>query len=149
MPASWGQLKESLKGAAVPTVTTLLAALWPDSHHILDWRVLAAVAGLGVVAGGQSDLGLAEPGGHGQACLNLDNYAKVRVLLRDIAGQHELPLSTVERALYKLSTTVHGKGKTWEQYGAALHHNLGRSPSGTPGDDGSSDDEEDRGPSAP
>src|SRR5580658_1943668 len=38
-PASWTNL--DLPGAATATHTSLLAALWPDHHHVLDWRVLA------------------------------------------------------------------------------------------------------------
>jgi hypothetical protein len=63
---SWTRLEQSLGGAAAATTTTLLAALWPDSHHILDWRVLAAAAGLGILAGGDQDLGLADAGSRAQ-----------------------------------------------------------------------------------
>lgn len=48
---SWLLLENSLSGAGTATTTTLLAALWPGKHHIFDWRVAAAVAGLGVAAG--------------------------------------------------------------------------------------------------
>jgi hypothetical protein len=34
---SWRHLEDSPAGAATATTTTLLAALWPDSYHILDW----------------------------------------------------------------------------------------------------------------
>ena len=40
------RLQQSLADTAAATATTILAALWPDSHHIRDWRVLAAVTGL-------------------------------------------------------------------------------------------------------
>ncbi len=148
-PQSWNDLQASLKGAAVPTVTSVLAALWPDSHHILDWRVLAAVAGLSVVTDKRNHLGLVDPARCDQAILKLENYAKVRRLLSDMAEGYEMPLSTVERALYKLTTTVQGKGKTWKQYGEELQQNLDRLRPSEPGHDGPSDDEEDLGPSAP
>jgi hypothetical protein len=142
-PASWDRLEDSLTGAGAATTTTLLAALWPDCHHILDWRVLAAVAGLGVVVGGRSDLGLADCGGHEQLLPDLTKYSEVRQLLIEVAQDTNLPLSAGERALYKLTTTVQGRGMTWEQYGRALQLNLGkRSP-------GISDDEKGKEPSAP
>ena len=53
-PASWSLLRNTLPGAATPTTTTLLAALWPARHFIFDWRVLAAVAGLDVSSGAES-----------------------------------------------------------------------------------------------
>lgn len=36
---SWRALRHNLPGAGVPTITTVLAALWPDQHVILDRRV--------------------------------------------------------------------------------------------------------------
>ena len=98
--ASWGRLKRSLPGAAVATTTSLLAALWPDSHHILDWRVLPAVAGLDAVAGGEGNLRLAAPGSREQLEPTLERYSRVRALLVELAGQACLPVQTVERALY-------------------------------------------------
>jgi hypothetical protein len=100
--------------------TTLLAALWPDTHHILDWRVLAAVAGLGLVADGENDLHLAEPGGRNQLEPDFDQYPKVRKLLIKQSGEAGIPLRTTERALYLMSRAVKGKGMTWAAYGTAL-----------------------------
>jgi hypothetical protein len=58
--SSWRQLQILMRGAAAPTVTTLLASLWPEEHHILDWRVLAASAAL--TLGGPDDLWVSEDG---------------------------------------------------------------------------------------
>lgn len=115
--STWQELETSLSGAAAPTTTTLLASLWPDSHHIFDWRVLAAVAGLGIAAGGDSDLGLASPDGRYQLKPTLARYAKVRALLINLADEAGLPVRTVERGLYRLTQNVQGRGTTWADYG--------------------------------
>ena len=145
--ASWGRLKRSLPGAAVATTTSLLAALWPDSHHILDWRVLAAVAGLDAVAGGEGNLRLAAPGSREQLEPTLERYSRVRALLVELAGQACLPVQTVERALYLMSRGVQGKGKTWAEYGQALTEVLPLQE--TADTDGAPDDEQEIPPSAP
>jgi hypothetical protein len=66
------------------------------------------LVGLGVVVGPRSELGLVDPDGRDQTCLNPGNYVMARVLLRNVAQQYGLPLSTVERALCKATTTVGG-----------------------------------------
>lgn len=145
---SWMRLEQSLGGAAAATTTTLLAALWPDSHYILDWRVLAAVAGLGILAGGDQDLGLADAGSRAQLRPTLDQYAEVRALLIRLGNQAGVPVATLERALYLMSRAVQGKGMTWAEYGAALAAAVpvpGRAADG----DGTSDDEQEMPPSAP
>lgn len=144
---SWQHLQTSLKGAGAATTTTLLAALWPDSHHILDWRVLVAVAGLGLVAGGENDLHLTEPRGHNQLDPDLDPYFKVRKLLIKQSGEAGVPLRTTERALYCMSRAVHGKGMTWVDYGTALR--AATISDAAPDADGTADDEQDIPPAAP
>jgi hypothetical protein len=144
---SWQRLQGLLDGAGAVMTTTLLAALWPDSHHILDWRVLAAAAGLGLVAGGENDLGLATPAGRDQLEPDLDRYSRVRKLLIRQSGEAGVPLRTTERALYLMSRAVNGKGLTWAGYGTELRE-------AAPGDmasvtDGTADDEQDTPPAAP
>jgi hypothetical protein len=144
--ASWRRLESSLHGAAAATTTTVLAALWPDRHHILDWRVLAAVAGLGVVAGGDSDLRLVASNRRDQLLPTVEQYSMVRPLLVRLADEAGLPLRTVERALYLMSRSVQGKGMTWAEYGEAL----AKAPlmHETAGSDGTSDDEQEVPPAA-
>jgi hypothetical protein len=145
---SWTRLQQSLDGAAAATTTTILAALWPDSHHILDWRVLAAVTGLGIVAGGDENLGLAEAGSRTQLQPTLEQYAQVRALLARAANRIGVPVTTLERALYLMSTVVQGKGMTWAEYGTALAG--AELPPGRAADhDGTSGDERESPPTAP
>lgn len=143
--ASWKELERSLHGAAAATTTALLAALWPTRHYVLDWRVLAVVAGLDAVDG--SNLGLVEPESRRSIMPTLDIYCKVRRLLIRLAVDADLPVSTVERALYVISRGVRGKGMTWTEYGSALRSVHDRRE--TPDIDGTPDDEQEIPPSAP
>jgi hypothetical protein len=45
-PATWRKLSERMRGIAVPRATTVLSALWPGRHVIVDWRALSAAAAL-------------------------------------------------------------------------------------------------------
>jgi hypothetical protein len=119
-PDSWQHLKDSLAGAATATTTTLLAALWPDSHHILDWRVLAAAAGLSLVAGGDNGLDLVAPGGRDPLLPALDLYSTVRTVLIRQSARADVPLQATERALYLISKAINGQGMTWAEYGDEL-----------------------------
>lgn len=131
--ASWQLLNKSLAGAGIATTTTLLAALWPEKHHVFDWRVAAAVAGLGVASAGQGNLELVDALGRDSAPQDLPVYAKVRQLLLTISEQAELPLLTVERALYKLA--FRGAGMTWLEYGHELQRRINQPPTHLPPDD--------------
>jgi hypothetical protein len=144
---SWQRLQDSLTGAATATTTTLLAALWPDSHHILDWRVLAAVAGLGLVAGGESDLNMVAADGRAPLPPTLDLYPGVRILLTRQSADAGVPLRTTERALYLMSRAVRGRGTTWAEYGGKLRE--AAQADRASGTDGTSDDEQDAPPTAP
>lgn len=146
-PASWSLLRNKLPGAATPTTTTLLAALWPARHFILDWRVLAAVAGLDVTSGADSH-GMVEASSQDFLEPALDRYCKVRKLLIPFADEAGMPLQVVERGLYVMSKSVKGmSGRTWAEYGEALRATGGwEEPAGT---DGEADDEQVTPPSAP
>ena len=134
------RLQQSLADTAAATATTILAALWPDSHHIRDWRVLAAVTGLGIIAGGDENLGLAEADSRTQLQPTLDQYARIRALLIRLGNQAGVPVTTLKRALYLMSRAVQGKGKSWAEYGAALAAAV-PVPGSAADDDGTSDDE--------
>lgn len=145
---SWKQLEKSLRGAATATTTTILATLWPDSHHILDWRVLAAVTGLGILVGGDNDLRLAAADSRIQLQPTLEHYAPVRTLMIKLTEQAGLHVTTLERALYLMSRAVPGNGMTWAEYGRALAAAVPDSGT-TAHDDGTPDDEQEIPPSAP
>jgi hypothetical protein len=59
-----------------------------------------------------------------------------------------VPITTLERALYLISRTIQGKGMTWAEYGAAFATAI-PAPGRTADDDGASDEEQQKLPSAP
>lgn len=118
---TWAKLKHALRGAGVATVTTLLAALWPDQHIVFDWRVHAAANGLRLNAGMPTTQGV-DPQGDRSVAITLDEYRTVRGWVVSQAGGVERPPVQVERSLYRLSQLEKlklskGKKRTWTTYG--------------------------------
>lgn len=136
-----------LRGAGPPTWTALLAALWPERHHVLDWRVLAAASALSL--GGPSDLHLVQRKGTRHLPPKPEHYAPVRSLLLAVANECGLPLLSVERALYVLTTKVRKQsGRTWLGYRDALLRAAPRASTRPEGEDGAAEEQE-LPPSAP
>lgn len=133
--ASWYDLERNLPGAAAATTTTLLAALWPDAHLILDWRVLAVLIGLQHV----DSVAQAPPfesRASGIAPL-MEQYPWVRSVSLEAAHATDRPVRDLERGLYKLSQRVASEaGRSWEQYGLALQASLGEAGNLRSGEDG-------------
>jgi hypothetical protein len=104
----------------VPTGSTLLAALWPDEHAILDIRdfqvtvALLAYNGAPIVpTNGTSSLRPPD----------WSEYQWFRLLVKAEAARLELPLLTLERALFVAFDywpSRRAVGMTWPQWGAAL-----------------------------
>jgi hypothetical protein len=63
-------------------------------------------------------------------------------LLITISDQAELPLSTVERALYKVA--FRGPDLTWLEYGQELQRRINQPPPHSTSNDGDLDEEEDK-----
>jgi hypothetical protein len=103
---------------------------------------------LGILAGGDENLGLAEADSRIQLQPTLDYYAQVRMLLVRLGNQAGVPVTTLERALYLMSRAVQGKGMTWAEYGTALAAVI-PAPGRTADDAGTSDEEQEMPPSAP
>jgi hypothetical protein len=114
---SWRALTQ-VPGLGVPTATTLLSALWPGYHIIIDIRDGRAAVGISAGAGwntedlDSSDLSPREPD---EAYWKL--YEWFRPLVVTTAGKSVTP-AAVERALYILDTKSLPKGRewTWSQY---------------------------------
>ena len=116
---------QGLKGvtrglASVPTGSTLLAALWPKDHAIMDIRDFQVAVGLLTCQGAQviapsETASLYSPG--------WNEYRWFRLLMKSEAARLELrsPLP-LERALYVAYDYRPKKadGMTWPQWGAAL-----------------------------
>jgi hypothetical protein len=106
--------------ASVPTGSTLLSALWPDNHAIMDIRDFQVAVGLLMHQGSQiiapnETASLYSP--------DWNEYRWFRLLMKAEAARLELrsPL-TLERALFVAYDyrPEQAGGMTWPQWGAAL-----------------------------
>ena len=116
-PDTWRQLKEIPGlGQGVPTASTVLSALWPGNHVIIDRRVVASAIGLNW--GGSAPAGSSLP--HRTWTL----YEKYRSVVLAAAKRTGRQPVEVERALYVLDARVMAglKGSwSWRDYEATLN----------------------------
>jgi hypothetical protein len=146
---SWDNLKDALKGAGVATVTTLLAALWPDEHVVFDWRVHAAANGLRLHAARTTTDGVKADSTE-SVPITLPEYKVVRRWVVDQARVVGRQPCQVERSLYRLSQDKtlrlpRGKKRTWSVYGRLVGGALvaaGPVPEASGHEDDEPDDEE-------
>jgi hypothetical protein len=121
---TWFYLSEEIKGLGVATTSTLLAAIWPSTHVIMDRRTLSAAVGLITASWGWNAL----PGGvpilpQSTQRLPISWGAFLWYLPTTRATAHEaqshdshLQLRDVERALYELDRLASRPGQTWQTY---------------------------------
>ena len=130
-PDSWKQLttdKKAIQGLQVATATTLLSALWPGRHVIIDIRDLNATIALNMDE--VVSRGWLTPGSTESLWVTWDRYDWVRTKLRGKAaelraGGADVEPVQVERALYTLDQKVLRPRKdepkmTWQEYADAL-----------------------------
>lgn len=130
--ATWENLQRALPGAAVPTTTTLLAALWPEQHFIFDRRVRNAALAIGL----WDDHERAEPiilDGTATPAHTVALYAAVRSEVLKLADRLATPLVDVERALYMLDPPAAPRRapRTWDQYRDELRARMASGPNPT------------------
>lgn len=112
----WHRLSKELPGAAEATTTTLLAALWPNSHLVFDWRVRAAANALRIRAELPPTSGV-NANATDTPPLTFDDYELVREWALGVADSTGERLSSVERALYRLSQLIPAAdARTWFGY---------------------------------
>lgn len=108
---SWKEMRDAIKGLATPSLTTLLAALWPDRHAILDRKTLRSIIGM---AGSQNDWH-ETISSEEKVSYNLsprfDQYKWYRSHLLNTAARfgiaaQSIDLIDLERALFELDTDV-------------------------------------------
>lgn len=137
-PDSWERLEENLPGAAVATTTTLLAALWPDHHFVLDWRVLAALIGLSQMTPPMVHTPSFATPARG-VTPDLSHYPWARAQLQARTSD-SCSVTALERGLYVLSQRVRSdKTRSWADYGEAFIKVLNDGASGADGEDGAED----------
>jgi hypothetical protein len=112
--ASW-QLLKQIPGLGIPTASCLLAALWPDSHAIMDVLDRRAVIGLQVGRRAHNDRCLDTARIPSREWWFYDWFRQTVTLTAQEAGCEQV---SVERALYVLGTrTARVLGKKWDQAG--------------------------------
>lgn len=115
--ATWQALSNALKGAAVATTTTLLAALWPERHFVFDRRVFAAANGLRIAGGLEGTTGVRPSSNTPPPKRTFDDYAQVRSWVLDACSELAAPTVSVERALYELALKIPvERPRTWKKY---------------------------------
>lgn len=120
-PASWKKIAEAVPGLGVPRTSTLLAALWPEQHVIIDWKALAAACALVGSAHGWHRTPVEDPDRSDAVAKSWPNYSWYRSVVCEEAGAHGVPLKSVERALYRLASGISPKSeRTWAEYAQCI-----------------------------
>ena len=136
-PDSWKQLttdKKAIQGLQVATATTLLSALWPGRHVIIDVRDLNATIALNMDE--VMSKGWLTPDSTESLWVTWERYDWVRTKLRGKAaelrdGGADVEPVQVERALYTLDQNVprpkkDGPKMTWVDYADAIGEALAK-----------------------
>lgn len=123
--ASWERLEKKVTGLGLATTTTLLSALWPRHHAVMDIRTLGAVCALVRDDPGNPvhDRGAVRP-----VVSDWTAYDFYRGHLRDTAhayAREGISLLMVERALFMLTELVPlASGRSWETFARELESHL-------------------------
>lgn len=123
-PATWGALSDAISGLGVARASTVLAALWPARHAIIDRRSLwAAFALAGPVSGWKPPLPDPDATTGGQIDWPRYGWYRDRVLATASAIQGA-PVD-VERGLYQLGRRLGTEsGRTWLSYATEANSKL-------------------------
>lgn len=119
-PAAWAQLSQ-LKGLREPRATTVLSALWPGRHIVMDWRALSAALALAGARLGW-DSSAVDPGSTRRAIDSWKSYAWYRETVLKAASQVGEPPVIVERALWRVGRKA--RGMTWTKYADQVEERL-------------------------
>ncbi|HVX21285.1 MAG TPA: hypothetical protein VHB02_08055 [Acidimicrobiales bacterium] len=112
VPSTW-QALTAIPGIGVPTATTLLSALWPGHHVIIDRRDVTAAVGLGP---GSGWLGAPFDGAWLPDSLAWDWYEWLRSSIRATPG---FTMVEIERSLYQLDRRIRSRLSSpwsWSDY---------------------------------
>ena len=110
--SSW-ELVDRIPGLGVPTTTTVLAALWPDRHAILDRKVRRMALAL---AGSQGDWSFVGPDETKSPDMTWDLYGWYRECVVATAAEAGLAVHAVERALFFLDDEMpRDESRTWSK----------------------------------
>ncbi|MDX6584605.1 MAG: hypothetical protein QOI10_3789 [Solirubrobacterales bacterium] len=116
---TWRALTD-LPGLGVATATTLLSALWPGEHVIIDRLAWRAAVGLRA-SEGLSSRGVAPESGKHLPEVTWGDYVEYLSWVRATARVEGVKPQEVERTLYQLPRKIpESKSRSWKQYGDLL-----------------------------
>ncbi len=129
---SWKSLEDAVRGIGVPTTSTLLSALWPDFHVVIDRFAFRSAVALRASIGGISRQGRkgevrpedTKPLGDEVTWLDYDDYRRWVVCTAAAIGRSPV---MVERLLYLLRVDDL-PGRTWAHYGEDLRRKADAGP---------------------
>ena len=116
-----------IRGLGIPRTTTVLSALWPAQHVIMDWRTLSAALALSGARLGWNQ-SLVDPTSTTRADKSWATYAWYWRTVASCADQVGKPPVDVERALWHVGRPA--PGVTWAAYAELLGQDLARWPNG-------------------
>lgn len=137
--ATWCTLT-SIRGVGVPTATTILAALWPTRHGILDVLTVQVAVGLLGRAGDwggpvpENDAHSSSPPRFNRTTwLTWPTYSWYRAGLSRIASGHQATVQEAERAFFELAKWQFRhqpapQQESWADYGERLEEILASPP---------------------
>lgn len=124
-PSTWQQLEARIRGLGIRRTATVLSALWPGQHIIMDWRTLsAAVALTGARLGW--DQSLVDPASTTRVNVSWLSYDWYRRAVTDCAARVGKSPIDVERALWQIGREA--PGIPWAAYAELLEQDLARLP---------------------
>lgn len=112
--STWQLIEGKTAGLGVATTTTVLAAIWPDAHAIIDRRSLPVAAALFAQKYDKWPFAI-DPDGSTPLDVTWDTYSQYREILRAWSRDSHCSLTDVERALFMASPDTK-EGRTWTQY---------------------------------
>lgn len=122
--STWKALTD-IRGLGVATATTLLSALWPGEHVVIDRFAWSAAVGRRA-SEGLNSRGI-DPEDSGKLPeIAWGNYEEYLSWVLATGNEQEVEPRDVERTLYRLGAKVRGEaGRSWKAYGDVLKQRLG------------------------
>jgi hypothetical protein len=124
-PSTWRELEARIDGLAIPRTTTVLSALWPGQHIIMDWRSLSAALALTGARLGW-DQSLVDPASTTPASMSWPSYEWYRGAVAGCAARVGKSPVDVERVLWQVGREA--PGITWAAYAELIEQDLAHWP---------------------
>lgn len=122
----------ALPGLGVATASTLLSALWPGEHVVIDRLAWSSAVGLRA-SEGLSSRGVSPESRKRMPDIKWEDYEAYLSWVRTTAKMTGVAPRDVERTLYQLPRNIpEAKSRSWKAYGDLLRDRCQEGPSGRP-----------------